>query len=80
MEFQKTPLEGAFVVNVKKLEDERGYFGRVFCEDEFRDHDLAPERTSLKVPCVVCTTRTILIRKRSLFVALEALCLMSFLI
>ena len=43
MKFQKTPLEGAFVVKVKRLEDESGYFGRVFCEDEFRDHDLAPE-------------------------------------
>lgn len=43
MEFQKTLLEGAFLVKVKRLEDERGYFGRVFCEDEFRYHGLEAE-------------------------------------
>lgn len=43
MEFQKTLLEGAFIVKVKRLEDERGYFGRVFCEDEFKDQGLDPK-------------------------------------
>ena len=43
MEFQKILLEGAFLVKLKRLEDERGYFGRIFCEDEFRDHGLEPE-------------------------------------
>ena len=30
MEFQKILLEGAFLVKLKRLEDERGYFGAYF--------------------------------------------------
>ncbi|MDR2198991.1 MAG: dTDP-4-dehydrorhamnose 3,5-epimerase [Deltaproteobacteria bacterium] len=33
---EKTPIEGAFIINFKKIEDGRGFFGRVFCREEFR--------------------------------------------
>ena len=35
MRFVPTPLEGAFVIELDKREDERGFFARLFCEREF---------------------------------------------
>jgi dTDP-4-dehydrorhamnose 3,5-epimerase len=40
--FTETELKGAFIINVKKLEDERGFFGRTFCQKEFEDHGINP--------------------------------------
>jgi len=40
MRFVETPLAGAFVIDLEKREDERGFFARVFCRDEFEDHGL----------------------------------------
>jgi len=36
MRFVKTPLEGAFIVEMEPIEDERGFFARSFCVDEFK--------------------------------------------
>jgi dTDP-4-dehydrorhamnose 3,5-epimerase len=41
MIFNETPLEGAFVIDLEKRGDERGFFARMFCENEFREHGLA---------------------------------------
>jgi dTDP-4-dehydrorhamnose 3,5-epimerase len=30
---EKTPIEGAFVINFPKVEDERGFFSRVYCKE-----------------------------------------------
>lgn len=35
MKFTPTPLEGAYLIDVDKLGDERGFFARVFCANEF---------------------------------------------
>jgi len=40
MIFTETKLKGAFLVEVKKIEDERGFFGRAWCQQEFEDHGL----------------------------------------
>ena len=37
MIFKETELKGAFIVELERLEDERGFFARTFCEQEFRD-------------------------------------------
>jgi dTDP-4-dehydrorhamnose 3,5-epimerase len=37
-----TPLSGAFVIELERLEDERGFFARSFCQEEFRAHGLDP--------------------------------------
>ena len=42
MLFHETELKGAFIIEVKKLEDERGFFGRSFCMKEFEEHGLNP--------------------------------------
>jgi dTDP-4-dehydrorhamnose 3,5-epimerase len=35
MQFRKTPLEGAYLIELEKRADERGFFARLFCEKEF---------------------------------------------
>ena len=37
MIFTKTEIEGMFLVTLQPREDERGYFSRVFCKNEFSD-------------------------------------------
>lgn len=43
MIFVATPLAGAFVIEPEPLEDERGFFARAFCSDEFEAHGLNPQ-------------------------------------
>jgi len=40
MIFTETKLQGAYIITVQKLEDERGFFGRSFSKDEFEAHGL----------------------------------------
>ena len=35
MIFEPTPLPGAFTIGLERRGDDRGFFGRVFCTDEF---------------------------------------------
>jgi dTDP-4-dehydrorhamnose 3,5-epimerase len=41
MIFQETPIHGAFLIDLEKRGDERGFFARAFCEKEFGAHGLA---------------------------------------
>lgn len=43
MKFFETPLAGAYVIELEKIGDERGFFARAFCQREFVKHDLARE-------------------------------------
>lgn len=40
MIFTKTNLEGAFVIDIEKKEDDRGFFARAFCANEFSTNNL----------------------------------------
>lgn len=40
MLFTETELKGAYIIDVRKIEDERGFFGRSFCQREFELHGL----------------------------------------
>jgi dTDP-4-dehydrorhamnose 3,5-epimerase len=40
--FSETDLRGAFIVEPERIEDERGFFARSWCETEFREHGLNP--------------------------------------
>ncbi len=42
MKFVPTPLEGAYVIEFEPRGDERGFFGRAFCRDEFAAAGLNP--------------------------------------
>jgi dTDP-4-dehydrorhamnose 3,5-epimerase len=40
MIFTETKLKGAFIIDVERREDERGFFGRAWCKKEFEEHGL----------------------------------------
>jgi len=40
MQFIPTPLAGAFLIDLEKRGDDRGFFARAFCEQEFAAHQL----------------------------------------
>lgn len=42
MIFKETKLAGAFVIDLERREDERGFFARAFCQKEFEQHGLKP--------------------------------------
>ncbi len=42
MIFTQTPLNGAFVVELQEISDDRGFFARAFCAREFEEHGLKP--------------------------------------
>lgn len=42
MRIESTRLAGLCVVELERLEDERGFFARSFCAEAFREHGLAP--------------------------------------
>lgn len=42
MIFTETKLRGAFMIDVDRKEDNRGFFARTFCQHEFEDHGLRP--------------------------------------
>jgi dTDP-4-dehydrorhamnose 3,5-epimerase len=49
LKFLPTPFDGAFVVELARIEDERGFFARSFCEEEFRAHGLNPAVTQCNI-------------------------------
>lgn len=38
----ETALKGAFIIELEKIEDERGFFARIWCQQEFATHGLNP--------------------------------------
>ena len=42
MIFKETPLAGAYVIDIERLEDERGFFARTWCQREYEEHGLDP--------------------------------------
>lgn len=42
MIFTETKLPGAYLIDVEKREDHRGFFARAWCQREFEEHHLVP--------------------------------------
>ena len=42
MIFTETKLKGAFILDIERHEDNRGFFARAFCQKEFAEHGLKP--------------------------------------
>jgi dTDP-4-dehydrorhamnose 3,5-epimerase len=40
MDFTQTSIEGVFILDVKRNEDERGFFGRIWCRKEFEENGI----------------------------------------
>ena len=49
MIFTETKLQGAFVVELEKREDERGFFARSWCQKEFEQHNLNPRTVQCNI-------------------------------
>ncbi len=43
MTFTELPLRGAYAVEMQRLTDERGFFARSYCVEEFAAHGLLPD-------------------------------------
>jgi dTDP-4-dehydrorhamnose 3,5-epimerase len=54
MKFIETRLKGAFVIELEKKEDERGFFARTYCRREFESRGLNPN----VVQCNISYNRT----------------------
>ena len=42
MIFTETKLKGAFIIDIERREDSRGFFARAFCQNEFKAQGLKP--------------------------------------
>ncbi len=49
MIFTETALKGAFVIDIDRRSDDRGYFARVWCAREFEEHGLEPRLVQCNV-------------------------------
>lgn len=49
MIFTETKLKGAFILDLERREDSRGYLARTFCQHEFAEHRLEPVVAQMSV-------------------------------
>ena len=49
MNFIETKFKGAYIIDIKKIEDERGFFARAWCQNEFKTYNLNPNMAQLNV-------------------------------
>ena len=43
MIFVETKLKGAYIIEPERLKDERGFFARTWCQQEFQEHEINPK-------------------------------------
>ncbi|MDZ5724897.1 dTDP-4-dehydrorhamnose 3,5-epimerase [Acetobacterium sp. K1/6] len=49
MVFNEMPLKGAYVIELEKIEDERGFFARSWCMEEFKKYGLSSQLVQLSI-------------------------------
>ncbi len=49
MIFNETKLNGAYIIEIEKREDERGFFARGWCQREFEAHGLTPHMAQANI-------------------------------
>jgi len=49
MLFTEARLKGAYIIDLERREDDRGFFARSWCQDEFREHGLNPNLAQCNV-------------------------------
>jgi dTDP-4-dehydrorhamnose 3,5-epimerase len=49
MIFTETPLKGAYLVDLERKEDHRGFFARAWCREEFARNGLIPDLAQINV-------------------------------
>jgi dTDP-4-dehydrorhamnose 3,5-epimerase len=53
MIFKETELKGAFVIDIQKAGDKRGFFARAWCQREFEAHGLNPHVVQANLSCSI---------------------------
>ena len=51
MTFSPTPLKGSYIINLTPFSDERGWFARTYCENEFREIGHAEKWVQMNHSC-----------------------------
>ena len=51
MKFHETELQGAYVIELEKIADERGYFARAWCQHEFQKNGLDTTLVQCNLSC-----------------------------
>jgi len=49
MTFKETRLQGTYAIELEKYGDDRGFFARTFCRNEFEEHELSPGIVQINV-------------------------------
>ena len=49
MKFTEAKLQGVFIIDIERFEDERGFFARAFCQKEFEAYGLNPRVTQCNI-------------------------------
>ena len=49
MKFTETPIKGTYLIDVNRIGDDRGYFGRLWCQKEFEDKGLISHITQSNI-------------------------------
>jgi dTDP-4-dehydrorhamnose 3,5-epimerase len=49
MIFTETKLKGAFIIDIKRIEDDRGFFARAWCQNEFKAYSLNTNMVQMNV-------------------------------
>ncbi len=49
MKFSETKLLGAYIIEIEKIEDERGFFARIFDKEEFSKYDLNTDMVQFSI-------------------------------
>lgn len=49
MKFLETKLKGAYIIEIEPISDQRGFFARSWCQQEFRDRGLNPNLVQCNV-------------------------------
>lgn len=49
MRFEETPLRGAYLIHLEPITDERGFFARSWCQDEFEKNGLDANLTQCSI-------------------------------
>ncbi len=43
MQFTETKLKSGFIIDIQKIEDDRGFFARSFCKNEFKEQGISSD-------------------------------------
>jgi len=57
-DFTEAALAGAFLIDMERIEDDRGFFARSFCAEEFAGHGLAANMPQCSVSFNACRRRS----------------------